>query len=116
MPPKTGTPALRASTPRPSPAELLARIAERRTQIEALFAFYEYSFPEFNIAERTLRGWLDLFDYDLIVEAFEDGTNKVVMWADKREVRSDEDLVKYLSGILHNKLAEQTGIPRKKKP
>jgi hypothetical protein len=115
MPPKKRAAEL-AFTPRPSPAELLARIAERRTQIEALFAFYEYSFPEFNIAERTLRGWLDLFDYDLIVETFEDNTNTVIMWADKGIEKSDEELVSYLSGTMHNKLAEQTGIPRKKKP
>ena len=98
-----------------TPAELLARIAEKKVEIKALMAFWEYSFPEYGVEERTIRGWLNYFGYDIIVEAFEENSKIVNVWADKDIEKSYAELVAYLSGTMHNKLAEVTGVPRKVK-
>jgi hypothetical protein len=103
------------TTQKVTPAELLARIAKNKEEIEALGALFEYSFPEFEIHSHTLRGWLNCFGFDIIVEAFEENAKMVNLWADKGIDKSVDELVSYLSGTMHNKLAEVTGVPRKVK-
>jgi hypothetical protein len=100
---------------KPTPAELLAHIAERKVEIESLQALLEYSFPDYKIETRTFRDWLSYFGYDLVLESLEEGAHAANRWADKNMPHSDEELKNYLSGIMWNKHAELTGVPRKTK-
>jgi hypothetical protein len=117
--PKPAEPPIVAYPPiqrkKPTPAELLAHIAERKIQLESLQSLMEYSFPDFKIELRTLRDWLSYFDYDLVVESLEQGAHAACRWADKNAVHNDAELKSYLSGIMWNKHGDLTGVPRNKK-
>jgi len=99
-----------------TPAELIARIAEKKEQVEALRELYEYSFPpEFMVDGRQFRTWLNVFDFDLIVQAFEAGENKLNQWLDKAVDKDKYELASYLSGIMYGLKADLEGKPRKGK-
>ena len=99
-----------------TPAQLIARIEERKVQIEALRSLYEYAFPpECTVDDRQFRTWLGLFDFDTIVEAFELGEKTMNRWLDKNIEKDRDSLASYLSGTMWNLHEKLTGVPRRKK-
>jgi hypothetical protein len=98
-----------------TPKELLAQMAERKAEIEALTTYWEEYFPEHGApAKRQFQVWLNRHAFNTVVA----GIDAALQWQNKRpteKTRLDptkpstlDELVAYASGCM-KKLEQSDG-------